>query len=225
MAAQSTEVHPLPIPLLVHIVNEWGDAPRREAGVDGQPSPDADSLRKESPAFWAQLPAVDSDELIAVANLVHPVFAATSGAECAERLTALIDEAAMSPELVSDAWSVHERWRTTRPDRALLAGAVLSLIDHVRHEPDASRLGTCEGDACVDAYVDASPGGRRQYCSLTCQNRARTRAYRARKKIALREQSESPRRADNAALVHALPDLAISTTDVVGKLDEERGRR
>lgn len=181
---ESAEVHPLPIPLLVHIVNEWGDAPRLEAHEGRDPYPTADALRAESPAFWAQFPAFGEDALVETANLVHPVFAAATGADCAERLNALIRESAIAPALSSQAWSVHEVWHTDRPDRALLAGATLSLIDHLRHDPDASRLGTCVGDACVDVYVDQSPAGRRQYCSLTCQNRARTRAYRAGRRAA-----------------------------------------
>lgn len=178
------EVHPLPIPLLVYVVNEWGDAPRREAQESTAPYPRVSDLQADSPAFWAQFPPFDEQDLVETANLVHPVFAAGSGEEAASRLNELIAEAAMAPALASQSWAVHEVWRTARPDRALLAGAALSLIDHLRHEPDASRLGTCVGDACVDVYVDQSPAGRRRYCSLTCQNRARTRAYRAGKRAA-----------------------------------------
>ncbi|WP_442790741.1 CGNR zinc finger domain-containing protein [Nocardia sp. NBC_01329] len=181
-ARKTAEVHPLPIPLLVHIVNEWGDAPRIEAHEGTKPYPTAESLRAESPEFWAHFPPFDERTLVETANLIHPIFAATTGRQCAEHLNQLILEAEMSPALSSEAWAVHEVWHTARPDRALLAGAVLSLVDHLRHEPDASRLGTCEGDACVDVYVDQSPAGRRQYCSLTCQNRSRTRAYRANRR-------------------------------------------
>ncbi|MCR2800574.1 MULTISPECIES: CGNR zinc finger domain-containing protein [unclassified Microbacterium] len=185
MAAPKTaEVHPLPLPLLVHIVNEWGDAPRIEAHEGNEPYPTAESLRAQSPQFWAHFPPFDERTLVETANLVHPIFAAPSGSECAERLNGLISEAQMSPALSSEAWTVQEVWHTARPDRALLAGATLSLIDHLRHEPDASRLGVCEGDACADVYVDQSPAGRRQYCSLTCQNRNRTRAYRAHRRAA-----------------------------------------
>lgn len=185
----SADVHPLPIPLLVHIVNEWGDAPRIEAHEGRKPYPTAESLRADSPAFWARFPPFDEHTLVETANLIHPIFASTTGTECAQRLNDLISEAAMTPVVSSDAWALHEVWQTARPDRALLAGATLSLIDHLRHEPDASRLGTCVGDACVDVYVDQSPGGRRQYCSLTCQNRARTRAYRAGKRAATQASS------------------------------------
>lgn len=182
--SKPTEVHPLPIPVLVHIVNEWGDAPRIEAHEGASPYPSVENLRAENPGLWSHFPDLDERSLIETANLIHPVFASTSGAEFAQRLSALIALAEMTPALTSDSWRVEETWNTTRPDRALLAGATLALIDRLRREPDASRLGTCTGDACVDVYVDQSPTGRRQYCSLTCQTRARTRAYRAGKRAA-----------------------------------------
>ena len=34
---------------------------------------------------------------------------------------------------------------------------------------------------CADAYVDASPGAHRRYCSVTCQNRERVAAFRRRR--------------------------------------------
>ncbi|MEM9033409.1 MAG: antitoxin [Actinomycetota bacterium] len=43
--------------------------------------------------------------------------------------------------------------------------------------------------------------------------------------FAVRELSEIARRADNAALVAALPDLGISVSDVLDDLDEARADR
>lgn len=182
----SVAIHPLPISSLVHIVNEWGDVPRTAAHEGTAPYPPMEALRTDHPEFWRHMPQVDEASLIEVANLVYPVFASASGAECAGHLNRLLAETGMTPALVSCGRSVHEVWRAPMPGRELLAAAVLSLIEHLRREPDASRLGTCEGDACADVYVDQSPGGRRHYCSLTCQNRARARAYRARRRATAR---------------------------------------
>lgn len=187
-------VHPLPIPLLVHIVNEWGEAPRTAAHEGTKPYPDVAAFRAESPEFWRNFPPLDEESLVEVANLVHPLFASTSGEECADGLNNVIARAGMTPALVSEDWSVCEVWHVFHPDRELLAGAALSLVNHLRQEPDARRLGTCDGDACVDVYVDQSPGGRRQYCSLTCQNRNRTRAYRANRRAATRNSAAAERR-------------------------------
>lgn len=176
------EVHPLPIPLLVHIVNERSDALRLEAHEGTKPYQTAERLRAESFVLWKQFPPFDEQMLVDTANLIHPVFASTTRTQCFQQLNTLSAQSGMAPALSSDQWTVHEVRHGDRPERALLAGTTLALIDHLRHEPDASRLGTCVGDACVDICVDKAPAGRRQYCSLTCQNRARTRAYRAAKK-------------------------------------------
>jgi len=64
--------------------------------------------------------------------------------------------------------------------QALPAAAALTL----RHQlagHDAARVGVCCGRRCADAYIDASPGGRRRFSSVTCQNRARVAAWRQRR--------------------------------------------
>ena len=43
--------------------------------------------------------------------------------------------------------------------------------------------------------------------------------------IAVRELAESSRRADNPALLGALPDLGVSPAAIVADLDAERGER
>ena len=64
--------------------------------------------------------------------------------------------------------------------RHLLAAAALTL----RHQlagRDQARVGVCSGRRCADAYIDASPSGRRRFCSVTCQNRTRVAAWRQRR--------------------------------------------
>ncbi|KAA9153487.1 CGNR zinc finger domain-containing protein [Microbacterium lushaniae] len=184
MTHQDSAVDALPLRLLTRIVNEYGDAPRAAAGESGSPYPPADALGQEDTAFWAHRAEPQEKDLVETANLLHPVFAAASGGECADRLNTLIAEAGLTPAMTAREWDVREQWHTSRPGRTLLAAATLALLDHLRSDPDASRLGTCLGEACVDVYIDHSPSRRRQYCSLTCQNRARTRAYRAAKRAA-----------------------------------------
>lgn len=181
-----TEVHALPMDVLVRIVNEWGDAPRAGASMSGDPYPDASALKAESPEMWSRLGRVDETSLVETANLVHPIFAATSAGECVDRLNALMTQAGMTLAVAADDWTVREAWYVSRPDRELLASAVLSLLHHLRDEPDVRRLGSCDSDECVDVYIDQSPGGRRRYCCVTCQNRNRARAYRAARRATVR---------------------------------------
>jgi hypothetical protein len=179
---QAIAVTSLPLSLVVHIVNEWGDAPRLAAHGGTKPYLSADALQRDHPILKSHVPIVNDQVLIQSANLLHPVFAASSGEECAQRLNRLLTEAQMSPAFTSEAGAVHAVWRTPQPERALLAGATLALISHLRKKPEIERLGTCDGDACADVYIDRSPAGRREFCSVTCQNKVRARSYRARKK-------------------------------------------
>jgi predicted RNA-binding Zn ribbon-like protein len=179
---QAIDVISLPLSLVVQIVNEWGDAPRLAAHGGTKPYPSAEALQQDHPILTSHVPVVNDQVLLQSANLLHPVFAANSSKECAQHLNRLLTEAQMSPAFVSEAGTVHAVWRTPQPERALLAGATLALINHLRKKPEVERLGTCDGDACADVYVDRSPAGRREFCSVTCQNRVRARTYRARKK-------------------------------------------
>ncbi|MFI7320176.1 CGNR zinc finger domain-containing protein [Streptomyces venezuelae] len=64
--------------------------------------------------------------------------------------------------------------RTFEPRHAQAGGKA------VREGDRFARIGTCTGGHCADVYVDQSPGGRRRFCSVTYQNRARVAAFRSR---------------------------------------------
>lgn len=51
---------------------------------------------------------------------------------------------------------------------------------------EVHRLGLCADPGCRRAYLDQSKNSSRRYCSLTCQNRAKTAAFRARRRSAHR---------------------------------------
>jgi hypothetical protein len=175
------EIRPMPLMHLVRVVNGWGDVPRTAAGESHEPYPGVERLRSDSPEFWGDFDEIDAGALIDVAGRIHPVFAAESGAQCAERLNELIIQTGIAPSLAADRWLVREVWRGSAATR-LLATATLALVAHLRDEPDAGRLSTCEGPDCADVYIDRSPAARRHYCSLTCQNRNRARNYRAKQR-------------------------------------------
>jgi predicted RNA-binding Zn ribbon-like protein len=85
---------------------------------------------------------------------------------------------------------VDEVWVVGNDRDALLAAASVCLRE-LLVEQGADRLGTCAGVRCADAYVDASPGGHRRYCSITCQNRNRVAAFRRRRAAAKSVDRES----------------------------------
>ncbi len=119
-------------------------------------------------------------DLIFIAHRLWLLFAAVGEAERAALLNGLLADAELSPQ-------VNERgelvWVTVRTgsEQLLLAGCVAALMA-VTQERSWRPLGICAGDDCVDVYVDEAGRGARRYCSATCLNRARVRAYRARQR-------------------------------------------
>jgi predicted RNA-binding Zn ribbon-like protein len=168
-----TEVQPLPLPLLVDLVNGWGSVPRAKGGA-----------RKRPPlaAFAERLPAsgLSAAALERVADQLYPVFAAGGAAERARVVTDLLTSCRVQPALGADGDRIRASWLVPRKGDAFLAAAAVALHDQlVEHEPD--RLGTCASTSCGDAFADASPGAHRRFCSVTCQNRERVAAFRRRR--------------------------------------------
>ena len=105
------EVLPMPLPVLVELVNAWGDAPRAAAGESGEPPPDVTAFRAGAAEYWEGFGRLSPGDLTRVANLIRPVFASDSGVECTARLNQLMAQAAISPEFGADEWTVREGGR------------------------------------------------------------------------------------------------------------------
>ncbi|UWP81949.1 CGNR zinc finger domain-containing protein [Dactylosporangium fulvum] len=60
------------------------------------------------------------------------------------------------------------------------SAASLALLVDTRQ---THRLGQCSADACDAYFLDATKNGSRRFCSLGCQNRAKSAAYRRRSKL------------------------------------------
>ena len=156
----------MPPDLLVWLVNEWGAVPRAAAGEEGTPYPDP-----------APLGAAGAGDLAEVAGRLHLIFAAPDLTERAGLLATLLTATGVRPALALAGRQPSEAWLVDDPRQVLLAAAALTLRHQLaRHDPE--RLGVCTGRNCADAYIDASPGGQRRFCSVTCQNRARVAAWR-----------------------------------------------
>jgi predicted RNA-binding Zn ribbon-like protein len=61
----------------------------------------------------------------------------------------------------------------------LAVRAVAELLD-IAAAGDWERLRLCAAGPCLDAFIDRSRPGRRQFCSTRCANRAHAAASRAR---------------------------------------------
>ena len=162
-------VEPMPPDLLVWLVNEWGSAPRAAAGEEGAPYPDP-----------APLGAPGVGHMTEAADVLHRIFATPHINERVRLLASLLTRSGARPSLALTDGLPRETWHVDDPRNALLAAAALTLR-HQLAQHDPARIGTCTGRDCADAYIDASPGGQRRFCSVTCQNRARVAAWRQRK--------------------------------------------
>jgi predicted RNA-binding Zn ribbon-like protein len=162
---------------MVGLVNEYAQPAREAAGEEHEPYPDV-----MSDLGAPRLPRVARRDLISVAQRLWPLFAAVSGVERAALLNDMLDDAELSPGVGADAELL---WRTRRADAGglLLAGCAAALVA-VTQEHGWSRLGMCAGYDCLDVYLDEAGRGTRRYCSATCLNRSRVRAFRYRQRAA-----------------------------------------
>jgi hypothetical protein len=177
-------VEPMSPDVLVWLVNEWGSVPRAAAGEDQAPYPDAGLLAallagsgvRECPPGLLTIPALGR-----AADRLHPVFAAADPGERPGLVNGLLAGTGVRPVLELTGGRPGETWRVDDPHQALVAAAALTLR-HQLAAGDPDRVGVCSGRRCADAYIDASPAGRRRFCSVTCQNRARIAAWRRQRR-------------------------------------------
>jgi predicted RNA-binding Zn ribbon-like protein len=153
----ATRIAMMPVPELVEFVNEWGTLPR---ALDKRPP----SHRRPSTEL--------ADEL-------HPIFAAGTDRERATLVTALLRRAKVRPTLAEQRGVLVEEWTVDDASQAQRAAAALALRHQLAEHP--GRIGICADDQCADVWVDASPAGKRRFCCLTCQNRARAAAFRKKR--------------------------------------------
>jgi predicted RNA-binding Zn ribbon-like protein len=175
----SVRFEAMPLSGLVDLVNGWGGTPRLEAGEQDWPYPPRKALASRL-GLPAEAGPVTDVALTRVADRLHPVFAAEGLPERARIVDRLLEETAPRPSLVAGRDSARAMWLVDDRRSALLAAAALALRAHLLAHP-GDRLGVCAGRRCADVYVDTSPGGRRRFCSVTCQNRARVAAFRRRR--------------------------------------------
>jgi predicted RNA-binding Zn ribbon-like protein len=148
----------MPLDELVAVVNGYGTLPRQ---MDGR------------------APSRQDPDLVALADEVHPIFAVPDAQARAAMVTDLLDRTGVRPVLATaESGQLAELWQVDDAAQAHRAAAALGLRAQLADRQ--GRIGVCADPQCADVYVDASPTGRRRFCCLTCQNRARAAAFRRR---------------------------------------------
>ncbi|WBQ03860.1 CGNR zinc finger domain-containing protein [Kribbella sp. CA-293567] len=174
------QVEPMPLDALVELVNGWGVEPRR-AGARSEVPPLADHVHRAGvPASVAD--TLTDTALIQFADTIFGIFTSVGTAARVDAVSGLLRTIDVRPDLAVTDGEVRRTWWVD-PHDALLAAALLALRAQLCDE-NPGRLGVCIDGGCADIYVDGSPAGRRRFCSVTCQNRARAAKYRRTRRSA-----------------------------------------
>ncbi|MGP4105079.1 CGNR zinc finger domain-containing protein [Nonomuraea sp. KM90] len=166
----------MPTAVLVELINGWGSVPR-EARAEDYPD------EAYPPIAEIALPAGQkpTDRALALAaDRLYPVFAMADAAGQARLVNELLTDTEVRPCLSVMGNHTHANWTVGDSANPVLAAAAVALRQHLAGQ-GSQRLGVCTGRRCADVYIDASPAGRRRFCSVTCQNRARVAAFRSRR--------------------------------------------
>ena len=118
---------------------------------------------------------------------LRQVFEAPDADRAGEILNGLLAKSGARPELTNhdgQEWHLHYSPPGTPIAPRLTAETAMALSVVIAAD-GFDRLRVCEGERCVDVFVDASRNNSRRFCSPSvCGNRASVAAYRARQKTA-----------------------------------------
>ncbi|GGO78346.1 hypothetical protein GCM10012289_60110 [Nonomuraea cavernae] len=152
----------------------------------GRPvSPPADGADRLSHLLAALPPpagpvtADDADRLAEVAAELRPLFA--DGPPPVTGLNESLVRHGAVPTLYGDP----PKLGFHRPEAGLVdawaadAGTALAMVIGVGQ---GTRLRSCQADGCDLVFFDVTRNASRRFCGLSCQNRAKASAYRARRR-------------------------------------------
>ncbi|WP_245765019.1 CGNR zinc finger domain-containing protein [Nonomuraea jiangxiensis] len=153
----------------------------------GRPrTPPADRLAALSQAFdqhgWIPtraLTAADADRLADVAAALRPAFTGAPDA------TAVLNETLVRHGAVPNLHGDPPILAFHRPGSDLVdawaadAATALAMVIGVGQ---GQRLRACEAGGCDLVFLDVTRNASRRFCGLSCQNRAKASAYRARRR-------------------------------------------
>ncbi|MEU8246604.1 CGNR zinc finger domain-containing protein [Nonomuraea sp. NPDC048916] len=125
------------------------------------------------------LTAVDADRLTGVASELRPLFAGDPRAIA--RLNELLVRHGAVPSLYGDPprLAFHRPQADSVDAWAADTGTALAMVIGVGQ---GVRLRSCQAEGCDLVFFDVTRNASRRFCGLSCQNRAKASAYRARRR-------------------------------------------
>ncbi|WP_311931747.1 CGNR zinc finger domain-containing protein [Microbispora sp. H11081] len=130
------------------------------------------------------LTAAGADRLAEIAAELRPLYGAGDRLpEAAERLNDLLARHGAVPTVYADDGKLklafHRSGATLVDAWAADMGTALAMVAGVGQ---GARLGACEAATCSLVFFDTTRNASRRFCDLSCQNRAKASAYRARRR-------------------------------------------
>ncbi|WP_310739570.1 CGNR zinc finger domain-containing protein [Microbispora sp. H10830] len=131
------------------------------------------------------LTAADADRLAEVAAELRPLYGAGDRLpEAAAGLNDLLARHGAVPTLHGDPGkplqlAFHRPEATLVDAWAADMGTALAMVIGVGQ---GARLGACQAATCSLVFFDTTRNASRRFCDLSCQNRAKASAYRARRR-------------------------------------------
>ena len=172
---------------LVPFINAYSPQAQTAAGTDAVPPERADQAQ---PQLATLVTGVDKKGL---AGALWCVFGVPTLGDRVDALDSMVAASRLDPHVDIDG---DLQWTTRHHGSAdlLSASCTVCLVDAITTY-GWSRLGICAGCDCVDVYLDRANRAPRRYCSATCLNRAKVRAFRSRraKSQAIAQASADPR--------------------------------
>src|SRR4051795_2115347 len=121
-AVMATEVQPMPMPMLVDLVNGWATIPRAKAGDRDRPAITAFAERHGAAGGGLTDAALER-----VADRLYAVFAAHGAAERARSGSDLLTSCGVPPPAGVAGDRIRAEWLVPRRRDALLAAAAVAL--------------------------------------------------------------------------------------------------
>ncbi|MEV0199075.1 CGNR zinc finger domain-containing protein [Nonomuraea sp. NPDC050691] len=153
--------------------------------VTPPPSPTARLAAIASQSSSTSLTPADADRLTDIAAQLSPAFSnGEPPPDVAARLNDLLARHGAVPNLHGApggplTLAFHRSDATLVDAWAADLGTALVMVIGVGQ---AARLGRCRADACDLVFFDTTRNTSRHFCDLSCQNRAKASAYRARRR-------------------------------------------
>jgi CGNR zinc finger len=122
--------------------------------------------------------------LAELAGELYEALLAESAVGKAKRINALIRRYGAQPYLVEDVGQpFHLHFHGTGDTQIEKLGAEFATaLALIMDGYGADRFGRCEASRCDAVYIDLTRNGSRRYCSAACTARAKTAAYRSRRR-------------------------------------------